>query len=147
MSLSAIQTAVQTQIQSVTNFGTANVAIGSYHQLNSGVKRAVVIVFQEHEHQNIDFADVQNIWRFQIHLFEKMDPDPQAAFTAFATDYDAIVTRFDQWPVLGATAGVLSAIITGGNDTGELVEMGGQQYLAWLMLLEIEERVAVTRQE
>ena len=136
MSLSAIQTAAQTQIQAVTNFGTGNVAIGSYHQLNSGVLRAVVIIFQDHEHQNIDYADVQNIWRFQIHLFEKMQPDPQSAFANFATDYDAIVTRFDQYPLLNATAGVLSAIITGGNDTGELVEMGGQQYLAWLYGLE-----------
>ncbi len=147
MSLPAIQTAVQTQIQAVTNFSSANVAIGSYHQLNSGAKRAVVIVFQDHQHQNIDYSDVQNIWRFQIHLFEKMDPDPQAAFAAFATDYDAIVTRFDQWPMLNAANGVMSAIVTGGNDTGELVEMGGQQYLAWLMLLEIEERTAVSRQE
>lgn len=140
--------AALTQIRAVSGFSTINVAVGDAFGtvLNKGPQRAVVLTFDSFEHRPSDFGTVETIWRWQLHLLEKANPDAQAAEAFFAADVQALLTRFDQFPKLNNTAGVLDAAITEGYWVPEDILLATTRYFHYGLTCEVTEETAVVYQ-
>lgn len=140
-----IKNGLISQLEAVANFSADNVkgVVGSV--INAGHDRFMVVMFDSADRERNVYGMLQTVWKFQIVLGEKVRPDAAAAETRFATDLGAIITRLDQYPELGGVA--LNAALTHAEDLVESLQIGGQEYNQYGLIVEATEIVSANYQE
>lgn len=145
MSYTAIKNGLMAQLQAVSGFSAANVkgVVGSV--INAGHDRFMVVMFDSADRRQNVYGLMETVWKFQIVLGEKVRPDAAAAEARFAADLEAIIARLDQYPALGGAA--LNAVLTHAEDLVETLQIGGQEYNQYGLIVEATEIVAASYQE
>ena len=144
MSYSSVEAALQTILQGLTGTfaDTAQVTLGNYDVLDSGVAASAVLVpgaFEQDGQGEGGARKSVRAWNVLIDLFRKY-VDEGTTYTSFTTDRDAVIAEIEKYPTLNGETGIVNVIVRSDGDPGEVFdEDDAGPFFVWQRL-----RVAVT---
>lgn len=146
MSYASVVDALATQLQSVTNFSSANVVKGDFSVLNRGVTRAIVLVYNRMTDEIVTQggrAEIQ--WYIDLYLFNRYKSDTQIHDDA-ADDRWNIIDRIHQYPLLNNLSGTLVAEVVEGRASTDLLDVGGSLFSLEILTVRVTEDTTFTIQ-
>lgn len=148
MSYDTIEAALLTQIQALGNYDTTNAYRGDWRQLGHGVTKAVVLVPGPFTQEDATLRNHTRIrWTADIELYVLWAGEQDTTLSTLRTERQSILDRINQYPYLGATSGVMGAIITGAGPIEAFSSRDGAMFWKQVLTCQIVEDNSFTRQE
>lgn len=145
----AIMTGVANVVKKVTGYDANNVSISDVRQLRTGktqyvfIRRGGPLTRQPLTMGNT--PEVLNTWVINVELWIPWRGEADDQLTTVDAEVQKLLSEFDKWPRLVATAGVLDAFATQVAEPEEW-HMGGPWWRQ-LILVQVQEVSTPTRSE
>ncbi len=145
MSYTTITNQIKTQLETITDFNSQNVAIDDYTALSAGQQRVLIIEAQDLNEE--DFAmggEIERTWVFVIKHYTRINTDLSTTLTNQATERQGIIDVMEQYPDLGGLAGILiGGRINGMTQVPDSIEIGGVSYKLEEFIVNVTEIASV----
>lgn len=119
-----VEAAVQTLLQAMTEFASADVTRGDYRRLDKGTNNIAVLTPGAFEQDGVGQAGARKSirnWSVVIDLFRKY-VDDGTTWTNFEATRDALIVQLEKYPSLDSTAGVTLVTMDAGSDPAEVYD-------------------------
>lgn len=145
MSYDAVEAGLLSVIQLLPDYNSTNSSRGDFRILAKGVSRAVVLSPGAFIGRDVVATprQMQTIWVINLHLLIPFTSEISTIRGLIRTERQKIIDQIDKYPTLGAVSGVVSAILTGGEEP-RIWQGESQRWWLQVMQVEVEERSSVT---
>lgn len=148
MSYDTIEAAVLTQITAITGYSTANVKRGDWRHLGHGKALAIVLVpgpFRQRDGALTGMSDIT--WTVDVELYVLWTGEQDTTLSSLRAERQKILDRINQYPFLGATAGVMTAMVVTGGPVEPFQSPDGAMFWRQVLSLEVREANTFARAE
>lgn len=146
MSYVTAENALETILQGVTGFSSANIKKGDYRVLGAGLDKALVMQPGPFTRENLSPGRVNNSWTINLELFIAFTGEVSTIATDIRTHRQNVIDKIDTFPTLNRAAGIMLGAVESGDEP-ELWAVGSHQWWRQVIRVTVKEGVTVSYAE
>ena len=148
MSYDVIEAALLTQVIALADFDANNAKRGDWRHLGHGKAVAVVLVPGPFQQEDATLRNHTRIrWTTEIELYVLWTGEQDTVLASLRTERQSILDQVNLYPYLGATSGVMGAIITSAGPVEAHTSPDGATFWKQVLNCEVLEDNSFARME